>query len=123
MKDQDNRTTVNLGLMVRYLLETVLYDQHTVVTQKLTLVAQLANNPPTNAGDSRERAQSLRQEYLLEKEMAIHSSILAWRIPMDRGAWWPTIHGAQRVGHAHMQESQIWPNFCCLIEVGVRNRF
>ena len=23
----------------------------------------------------------------LEKEMAAHSSILAWRIPMDRGAW------------------------------------
>ena len=24
--------------------------------------------------------------------MAIHSSILAWRIPMDRGAWWATVH-------------------------------
>ena len=23
----------------------------------------------------------------LEKEMATHSNILAWRIPMDRGAW------------------------------------
>jgi len=23
----------------------------------------------------------------LEKEMAAHSSILAWRIPVDRGAW------------------------------------
>ena len=22
--------------------------------------------------------------------MATHSSILAWRIPLDRGAWWPT---------------------------------
>ena len=22
--------------------------------------------------------------------MATHSSILAWRIPMDRGAWWAT---------------------------------
>ena len=27
----------------------------------------------------------------LEKEMAIHSSILAWRIAMDRGAWWATV--------------------------------
>ena len=35
IKDQDNRTTVNLGLMVRYLLETILYDQLTVVTKKL----------------------------------------------------------------------------------------
>ena len=28
--------------------------------------------------------------------MAIHSSILAWRIPMDRGAWQATVH---RIGH------------------------
>ena len=25
--------------------------------------------------------------------MAVHSSILAWRIPMDREAWWATVHG------------------------------
>ena len=25
--------------------------------------------------------------------MASHSSILAWRIPMDRGAWRATVHG------------------------------
>ena len=25
--------------------------------------------------------------------MATHSSILAWRIPMDRGAWWTIVHG------------------------------
>ena len=24
--------------------------------------------------------------------MAIHSSILSWRIPIDRGAWWATVH-------------------------------
>ena len=28
----------------------------------------------------------------LEKEMATHSSILAWRIPRDRGAWWAMVH-------------------------------
>ena len=28
----------------------------------------------------------------LEKEMATHSSILAWRIPTDRGAWWTMVH-------------------------------
>ena len=28
----------------------------------------------------------------LEKEMAIHSSILAWRIPMGRGAWQAAVH-------------------------------
>ena len=29
----------------------------------------------------------------LEDGMTTHSSILAWRIPMDRGAWWATVHG------------------------------
>ena len=28
----------------------------------------------------------------LEEDMATHSSILAWRIPMHRGAWWATVH-------------------------------
>ena len=28
-----------------------------------------------------------------EEGMATHSSMLAWRIPMDRGAWWATVHG------------------------------
>ena len=37
--------------------------------------------------------RSLGQEKLLEEGMATHSSVLAWRIPMDRGAWWATVHG------------------------------
>ena len=37
--------------------------------------------------------QSLGQEDPLEKGMATHSSILVWRIPMDRGAWGATVHG------------------------------
>ena len=32
----------------------------------------------------------------LEKEMATHSNILAWRIPMDRGTWWTTVHGVAK---------------------------
>ena len=32
----------------------------------------------------------------LEEGMATHSSILAWRILMDRGAWWPTVHGVTK---------------------------
>ena len=35
----------------------------------------------------------LGQEDPLEEGMATHSSILAWAIPMDRGAWRATIHG------------------------------
>ena len=33
------------------------------------------------------RVQSLGQEDPLEKEMAAHSSTLAWKNPMDGGAW------------------------------------
>ena len=43
--------------------------------------------------------QSLVWEDPLEECMATHSSILAWRIPMDRGAWQAIVHGSQRVGH------------------------
>ena len=42
---------------------------------------------------------SLGWEDPLEKEMATHSNILAWTIPMDRGAWQATVHGVVRVGH------------------------
>ena len=34
-----------------------------------------------------------RSEDPLEEGMATHSSILAWRIPTDRGAWWATVRG------------------------------
>ena len=36
--------------------------------------------------------RSLGQEDPLEKELATHSSILAWRIPRERGAWRATVH-------------------------------
>ena len=42
-----------------------------------------------NAGDLE---LSLGQEDPLEEDIATHSSILAWRIPMDRGAWWAAVH-------------------------------
>ena len=40
--------------------------------------------------------QSLGWEDLLEEGMATQSSILAWRIPMYRGAWWATVHGVTK---------------------------
>ena len=39
--------------------------------------------------------QSLGWEHPLEEGMATHSSTLAWRNPMDRGAWWAAVHGVR----------------------------
>ena len=39
---------------------------------------------------------SLSWEDPLEKVMATHSSVLAWRIPTDRGAWQATVHGVAK---------------------------
>ena len=49
------------------------------------------------------QVQSLGGEDLLEESTAAHSSILAWRIPMDRGAWRDTIH---RVAKSQTQLKQ-----------------
>ena len=49
--------------------------------------------------DSKESScnvSDLRWEDPLEEGMLTHSSILAWRIPMDRGAWWATVHGVAK---------------------------
>ena len=40
--------------------------------------------------------QSLGWEESLEKEMVTHSSILVWRIPVDREAWRATVHGVAK---------------------------
>ena len=39
---------------------------------------------------------SLGREDPLEEGMATPSNILAWRIPMDRGARWTTVHGVAK---------------------------
>ena len=39
---------------------------------------------------------SLGWEDPLQEEMATHSTILAWRIPMDRGAWRATVQGVAK---------------------------
>ena len=40
--------------------------------------------------------QSLDWEDPLEEGMAAHPSVLAWRILMDRGAWWATVLGVAK---------------------------
>ena len=48
--------------------------------------------------------QSLGWENPMKEDMATHSSILVWRIPIDREAWWVTVHGvAKRQAASHLQ--------------------
>ena len=56
----------------------------------VSLVAQTVKNPPVMWETW---VQSLGWKDPLEQGMATHSSILTWRIPMDRGAWWAPVHG------------------------------
>ena len=58
------------------------------------LVAQMVKNMPAI---QETRVQSLSQEDPLEKEMAIHSSILAWRIPWTEESGGLPSTGSQRV--------------------------
>ena len=61
-----------------------------------SLVAQMVKCLPTM---QETWVQSLGQEDLLEKEMATHSSILAWKIPWMEELGRLQSMGLQRVGH------------------------
>ena len=64
-----------------------------LVQKGASLVAQMVKNLPTMRET---QVRSLGREDPLEKGMATHSSILAWRILMDRGAWWAIVHGVTK---------------------------
>ena len=40
--------------------------------------------------------RTLGWEDPLEEDMATYLIILAWRIPMDKGAWWATVYGVTK---------------------------
>ena len=62
----------------------------------LFLVAQMVKNPPAiqEIWD-----QSLGREDPLEREMATHSSILAWELPWTEESGGLQSMGSQRIGH------------------------
>ena len=74
----------------------------------LSLVAQMVKNLPTV-----QEVRSLGWEDLLEKGMATHSSILAWRTPWieESGGLW--FRGSQRIGHNWATNTV---NFLCKIK-------
>ena len=72
---------------------TIWFNNKRLSNQRASLVAQMLKNLPT----MRETwVLFLGWEDPLEESMATHSSILAWRIPMDRGAWKATVHGVTK---------------------------
>ena len=56
-------------------------------------MAQMVKNPPAM---QETWVLSLGREDSLEEGMATQSSILSWRIPLDRGAWRATVHGVAK---------------------------
>ena len=67
--------------------------QKALTRTKASLVAQTVKNLPAM---QETWIQSLGWEDPLEEGIAIYSSILAWSIPMERGAWQGTIHGVAK---------------------------
>ena len=72
------------------------FDQWHTMCYMASLVAQLVKNPPTMLETW---VRSLGWEDPLEKEMATHSSVLAWRIPRTEKSGGLQFLGFQRVGH------------------------
>ena len=58
-----------------------------------SLVTQTVKVPPAMW---KAWVRSLGWEDPLKEDIATHSSILAWRIPMDRGAWRATVPGVTK---------------------------
>ena len=74
-------------------------------------MAQLVKNLPANAGDARDMGLSLGPEDPLEKEMASHSSTLAWRINSmgRRGAGYsPWGHKRDTTEHQRIDAFELW---------------
>ena len=65
-----------------------------IIDTKASLVAQMVKCLPAMRGTW---VQSLGQEDTLEKDMTIHSSTLAWKIPWTEEPDWLQSMGSQRV--------------------------
>ena len=68
----------DIGAFLKKQINTEKEKKKTYIHIRASLVAQMIRNPPAM---QETQVQSLDWEDPLEKEMATHSSILAWRIP------------------------------------------
>ena len=83
------------------------------------LLAQLVKNLPAM---QETLIQSLGQEDPLEKEMATHSSILAWRIPWAEEPGEPQSMGSARIRH-DLATKPPPPSFVYLLSINVASLF
>ena len=79
-------------------------------------MAQLVKNPPAMQDTW---VRPLGWEDSLEEGMATHSSILTWRIPMDRGAWRAAVHGVTKSDRTKRLSTLIKEGFPCARTVHV----
>ena len=56
----------------------------------------MVKNPPPNAGDIRDMGSIPGSGISLEKDMATHTSILAWSIQWTEEPGWATVHGVTK---------------------------
>ena len=71
--------------------QTAVIQLHTYVYLFLLTGGSDSKEPPAMWETCNVQSQGWKDP--LEKEMATHSSILAWKIPMDGGAWGAAVHG------------------------------
>ena len=86
----------NIGLV------SAIHQHELAIVVHMSGVSQMAlvvKNPPANAEGVRDEGLILGWEDPLEKEMAIHSSILAWKIPWTEEPGRLQSMGLQRVAH------------------------
>ena len=95
------RVVQNKIILIEYTLCAHIYMKFKILKNKTmdcfiygsTMVAQMVKNPPA----MRETwVWSLGWEDPLEKGIATHSSILSWRIPIDRGSRQATIYNVTK---------------------------
>ena len=62
----------------------------------MDIVALVVKYPSANAEDIRDAGLILKLGDPLEKEVATHSSILAWKISWMEEVWWAAVHGVAK---------------------------
>ena len=89
------KITCYVFLTLKYFWLFIVLSVNKVILRRLP-VGSVGKELP---GKQESHVQSLSQEGLLEKGMATHSSILAWRIPWTEEPDGLQSMGSQRVGH------------------------